>query len=241
MAGVVQHQFLQRRDRWRSRNASCACGQPALQRRHGVAAKVVVVLADRSRRAAAGSRCLRSCRTRTCSSLTSASRRAPATAACPRPAAWPCNRWRRPPGSVRWSSCIALAVSMMIGSFFHSARLRISRVAVRPSISGIITSISTRSIAVCRSRCRRCSQLLDRFAAVARDLDNGTARFQHAGQREDVAHVVLDHEDAAAFEQRVAAGGLARASSAVRPAARTRPGAGTASPRPAAARATWRP
>ena len=46
-----------------------------------------------------------------------------------------------------WSSGIALAVRVMIGSFLQSGFLRISRVAVRPSMTGIITSMRTRSIA----------------------------------------------------------------------------------------------
>jgi len=43
------------------------------------------------------------------------------------------------------SSGIAFAVSAMMGSFFQTGRRRISRVAASPSITGIMTSMSTRS------------------------------------------------------------------------------------------------
>ena len=41
----------------------------------------------------------------------------------------------------------------------------------------------------------------ERLAAVARDLDRGAVRLEHAREREDVAHIVLDDENAAALER----------------------------------------
>ena len=69
-------------------------------------------------------------------------------------------------------------------------------------MSGIITSISTRSIVRAWSP-GGFLERLDRLAAVAGDLHRSPARFQNAGQGEDVAHVVLDNENSAAFEQGV--------------------------------------
>src|SRR3569623_306723 len=47
------------------------------------------------------------------------------------------------------SSCIAFAVSAMIGSLPYCGSLRSARIVWRPSISGIMKSISTRSISGC--------------------------------------------------------------------------------------------
>ena len=98
-----------------------------------------------------------------------ASTRAPARAASRRRAVSRCSRSRRRRGTSPGRPCMAFAVSAMIGSFSNAGRWRISRIAVRPSISGIMMSISTRSM-------RRPASLAavergERLAAVARDLD----------------------------------------------------------------------
>ena len=71
-----------------------------------------------------------------------------------RRAAWRCSRWRRPPGTARWSSRHRLGRERDDRQRRASSGCaRISRIAVRPSISGIMMSISTRSMPRSRLRC----------------------------------------------------------------------------------------
>ncbi len=58
----------------------------------------------------------------------------------------------------------------------------------RPSISGIMMSISTMSI------CGSAATMADGLAAVVGPDDVHAVLFQHGGQREDVAHVVVDDQ-----------------------------------------------
>ena len=71
--------------------------------------------------------------------------------------------------------------------FLPLGRLRISRVAVSPSISGIITSISTRSIL--RRVRRRFFNRLNRLPTITGDLNGCSSWLQNTGHRKDiVAH-----------------------------------------------------
>ena len=128
----------------------------------------------------------------------------------------------------------------MIGSFFHSAFLRISRVAVEAVHLGH-HHVHQHEVDATALPARELFERLQGLPAVAGDLDDGAARLEDAGQGEDVAHVVLDHEDAPALERGVAAARLREHLLLLGAAAPRRPGAGTASPRRAAARATSRP
>ena len=58
--------------------------------------------------------------------------------------------------------------------------------------------------------------MLERLASVTRDLDLGALGLEHARQREHVAHVVLDDEDATALEHRFAIAGVAEHALALR-------------------------
>ena len=68
-------------------------------------------------------------------------------------------------------------------------------------MSGIITSMSTRSIG--QVRFDASLQRFDRFATIAGDLHQSAARLENAGEGVDVPHVVFDDQDTSAFEQRV--------------------------------------
>ena len=82
-----------------------------------------------------------------------------------------------------------------------------SRSPSRPSITGIMTSISTRSIAL--AFLEGFIDRLDGLAAISRDLHARAARFENAGEGENVPDVVLDDKDSPPFEQRVAVARLA--------------------------------
>ena len=55
-----------------------------------------------------------------------------------------------------------------------------------------------------RSDLRRFGEHLERFASVARDDHLRALRLQNAAEREDVPHVVLDHQNASTVEQHLA-------------------------------------
>ncbi len=107
-----------------------------------------------------------------------------------------------------WSFFMALAVSMMTGSLAHSRRLRISRVAVETvhfghhHIHQDEVDLASRGEAWAFSSTSRASRPLRAICTM------GAAGFEDVGERVDIAHVVLDDEDAAAFEHGVAIVGL---------------------------------
>ena len=85
----------------------------------------------------------------------------------------------------------------MIGRSLQRGILRISRIVSMPSISGIMMSISTMSMS------GSVLQDADRVAAVVGRDDHHVVLLQHRGQREDVAHVVVDDQHLLAREHAV--------------------------------------
>ena len=93
------------------------------------------------------------------------------------------------------SPFMAFAVTAIIGRFLPCGSLRISFIVAMPSISGIMMSISTTSMP------RVVGHAVDRLAAVVGPHDVHAVLFQHGGQREDVAHVVVDDQHALAGQR----------------------------------------
>ncbi len=122
--GIVQDPFLQGRQ---ARHAEMAArlNQAALDRRPCVLAEVVMVALVQSLQQQTDLDILDLVRH---GGLSGASRRGPGTAACPRPAAWPCSRSPRPPCSAPgrpawpWRSASAPAESSSADPFsFHAS------------------------------------------------------------------------------------------------------------------------
>ena len=93
---------------------------------------------------------------------------------------------------------MAFAVSAMMGSFGHVGHL--------PDFARGLQAVHLGHHDVHQDEvdARACLELPQRLPAVARDLDLGALGLEHAGQREDVPHVVLDDQDALALEDGLA-------------------------------------